>query len=74
MLTCCSIKYMNWSFPSKTRYMIKIGFKKLGRTIVPKLPSSYHPKALRTTPASNLGYLATPGQFFMGAKLFIGAP
>ena len=24
------------------------------------------------TPASNLGYLAPPGQFFMGAKLFIG--
>ena len=23
------------------------------------------------TPASNLGYLASPGQFFMGAKLFI---
>ena len=33
------------------------------------------------TPASNLGYLATPppppllqGQFFMGANLFIGTP
>ena len=28
------------------------------------------------TPASNLGYLAPPppGQFFMGAKLFIGTP
>ena len=26
------------------------------------------------TPASNLGYLAPPGQFFMGAKLFIGKP
>ena len=28
------------------------------------------------TPASNLGYLAppAPGQFFMGAKLFIGTP
>ena len=27
------------------------------------------------TPASNLGYLASPpGQFFMGAKLFIGTP
>ena len=25
-------------------------------------------------PASNLGYLAPPGQFFMGAKLFIGTP
>ena len=26
-------------------------------------------------PASNLGYLASPpGQFFMGAKLFIGTP
>ena len=24
------------------------------------------------TPGSNLGYLAPPGQFFMGAKLFIG--
>ena len=29
----------------------------------------------RNTPASNLGYLAPPpGQFFMGAKLFIGTP
>ena len=26
------------------------------------------------TPASNLGYLAPPGQFFMGAKLFNGTP
>ena len=26
------------------------------------------------TPASNLGHLAPPGQFFMGAKLFIGTP
>ena len=26
------------------------------------------------TPASNFGYLATPRQFFMGAKLFIGTP
>ena len=26
------------------------------------------------TPASNLGYFAPPGQFFMGAKLFIGTP
>ena len=27
------------------------------------------------TPASNLGYLAPPpGQFFIGAKLFIGTP
>ena len=26
------------------------------------------------TPASNIGYLAPPGQFFMGAKLFIGTP
>ena len=32
--------------------------------------SNYH-----ITPASNLGYLAPPpGQFFMGAKLFIGTP
>ena len=32
---------------------------------------------LHSTPASNLGYLAPPpppGQFFMGAKLFIGTP
>ena len=30
---------------------------------------------LTNTPASNLGYLAPPpGQFFMGAKLFIGTP
>ena len=30
---------------------------------------------LALTPASNLGYLAPPpGQFFMGAKLFIGTP
>ena len=26
------------------------------------------------TPASNLGYCAPPGQFFMGAKLFIRTP
>ena len=26
------------------------------------------------TPASSLGYLASPGQFFMGVKLFIGTP
>ena len=26
------------------------------------------------TPASNLEYLAPPGQFFTGAKLFIGTP
>ena len=32
-----------------------------------------HPGSI--TPASNLGYLAPPpGQFFMGAKLFIGTP
>ena len=30
--------------------------------------------ALYITPASNLGYLAPPGQFYMGAKLFIGTP
>ena len=29
---------------------------------------------LGNTPASNLGYLASPGQFFMGAQLFIGTP
>ena len=29
---------------------------------------------ITNTPASNLGYLAPPGQFFMGAKLFIGTP
>ena len=29
---------------------------------------------LSCTPTSNLGYLAPPGQFFMGAKLFIGTP
>ena len=27
-----------------------------------------------STPASNLGYLAPPRTFFMGAKLFIGTP
>ena len=33
----------------------------------------YYTHILTTiTPASNLGYLAPPGQFFMGAKLFIG--
>ena len=26
------------------------------------------------TPASDLGYLASPRTFFMGAKLFIGTP
>ena len=26
------------------------------------------------TPTSNLGYIASPGQFFMGTKLFIGTP
>ena len=32
-------------------------------------------RAYASTPASNLGYLAPPpGQFFMGAKLFIGTP
>ena len=32
-------------------------------------------KADPPTPASNLGYPAPPpGQFFMGAKLFIGTP
>ena len=32
-------------------------------------------RCLSSTPASNLGYLAPPpGQFFMGAKLFIGTP
>ena len=29
---------------------------------------------LGSNPASNLGYLASPGQFFMGAKLNIGTP
>ena len=38
MLTFCSIKYMNRSFFSKTRYMIGVG------TPIPKLPSSYHPE------------------------------
>ena len=28
--------------------------------------------AVTISPASDLGYLAPPGQFFMGAKLFIG--
>ena len=33
------------------------------------------PTRFPCTPASNLGYLAPPpGQFFMGAKLFIGTP
>ena len=31
-------------------------------------------KVIPYTPASNLGYLAPPGQFFMGGKLFIGTP
>ena len=32
-------------------------------------------RVITYTPASNLGYLAPPpGQFFMGAKLFIGTP
>ena len=37
---------------------------------------AWNTKILTTsTPASNLGYLAPlPGQFFMGAKLFIGTP
>ena len=34
---------MNRSFFSKTRYMIGVGSKKLGRTPVPKLPSSNPP-------------------------------
>ena len=33
-----------------------------------------HQWSFSSTPASNLGYLAPPGQFFMGAKLFIGTP
>ena len=34
-----------------------------------------HFGVMTLTPASNLGYLAPPpGQFFMGAKLFIGTP
>ena len=36
-----------------------------------------HGYYIGNTPASNLGYLAPPpppGQFFMGAKLFIGTP
>ena len=32
----------------------------------------YSHTVLSYTPTSNLGYLAPPGQFFMGAKLFIG--
>ena len=31
-------------------------------------------KIVQITPASNLGYLAPPGQFFMDTKLFIGTP
>ena len=37
------------SFFSKTRYMIGVGFKKLARTPVPKLPSSYPPPPPRGT-------------------------
>ena len=44
VLTFCSIEYTSRSFFSKTRYMIGVGLKKLGRTPVPKLPSSYHPE------------------------------
>ena len=43
VLTFCSNKFMNRSFFLKTRYIIGVGLKKLGRTLVPKLPSSYHP-------------------------------
>ena len=35
----------------------------------------YATERIQFTPASDLGYLAPPpGQFFMGAKLFIGTP
>ena len=38
-------------------------------------PELLNVHSFRLTPASNLGYLAPPpGQFFMGAKLFIGTP
>ena len=43
MSTLCTIKYMNRSYISKARYMIGVGFKILGRTPVPKLPTSYPP-------------------------------
>ena len=46
-------------------------FNKFNNTRVRMLDSIYH---MTFTPASNLGYLAPPGQFFMGAKLFIGTP
>ena len=40
-VTFCSIKYMNMSFLSKTKYMIGVGVKKLARTPVPNLSPSY---------------------------------
>ena len=43
MSTLCTIKYMNRSNFSKARYMIGVGFKILGRTLVPKLPPNFPP-------------------------------
>ena len=48
----------------KTQASLRIGTESPGPTVY----------AYTNTRASNLGYLAPPGQFFMGAKLFIGTP
>ena len=43
MYTFCSIKYMNRSFFSKTRYMIGVGIKKTGSHTRTKITPSYPP-------------------------------
>ena len=52
MLMFCSIKYMNRSFFSKTKYMIGVGLKETGphtRTkTTPKLQPPHHPRGCGT--------------------------
>ena len=45
------------------------------RQVIIPVTKKLYPWFSGDTPASNLGYLAPPpGQFFIGAKLFIGTP
>ena len=49
MSTLYSIKYMNRSFFSKTRYMIGVGFKKLGRHVKTLAFSNQEARNVRKT-------------------------
>ena len=46
----------------------------MNRMLVVERPMHYENTPMHYTPGANLTYLASPGQFFIGAKSFIGTP